>query len=425
MRESSAWRSPLAADEESVRGYGSTSAGHEQGLVDASSEGTGAGADPGRRTQRASLVVRARADALRTGGGGAHGRRAGDVVKWRWEWKWEWGGVAVARPRPRGAAVVAGALEQLALRPQRRLVHLARADEQPHVGLRTHFRVRLPVRFIHARQDPALELLAPFLRRAAHPQNPARRLYPSSAGRRPREPQAPWADVAPARRARVLHSAPGSGSPQPPSFEPGTLQDPSIRGTRPPSSLLNPPSSLLNSPSSLLNSPSAFGAARAAAAAAVACPHGWERGWWGRGKEGGPAAPRVGGVAACVALDAVNERMESAATFATMESVDEAREGQAGDVGEWPPSLPSSAVSNVLSYIHTTLKRHNALAPLGAPPPASRTRGIHARGFPSTDWLSDSSNKSAGIPLYMIPDPLASRLLLRDVRTPSRRTQPT
>ncbi|KAJ7344085.1 hypothetical protein DFH08DRAFT_962224 [Mycena albidolilacea] len=84
-----------------------------------------------RGARCAALVIQAWADVLRTGGGGARGRQAGDVVERRskWKWEWEWGSLVVTGPQPWGAAVIAGALEQLPLWPQRQLVHLARADE--------------------------------------------------------------------------------------------------------------------------------------------------------------------------------------------------------------------------------------------------------------------------------------------------------
>jgi hypothetical protein len=152
------------------------------------------------------------------------------------------------------------------------------------------------------------------------------------------------------------------GSPQPPSFEPRALQDPSIRGARPPSSLCNPPSSLLNPPP-------APGAARRSSdmdgwrpppgqpqpQPSPALSDGSADGGDGERREGLlrpglavllPASHSTRSLGdhvdyLCLIGARVNERVESAATFVTMDSVDEAREGDAGDGGEWLPPLPS------------------------------------------------------------------------------------
>ncbi|KAJ7754715.1 hypothetical protein B0H14DRAFT_417352 [Mycena olivaceomarginata] len=171
---------------------------------------------------------------------------------------------------------------------------------------------------------------------AAHPQNPARRrprrLQPSSAGRRPREPQAPRADVAPARRAHVLHRrlpaaavirAGRAAGPEYPRRAAAEL-------TAQPAELVAKPAAGVRRCAALEWHGGVAPAAGAAATAAVACPHGWERGWWGRGKEGGVVETRAGGVAPRVALDAVVG--EPCGLFAPDWGAGECADGERGDV---------------------------------------------------------------------------------------------
>ncbi|KAJ7795121.1 hypothetical protein B0H14DRAFT_3555796 [Mycena olivaceomarginata] len=283
MRDSGACAARLRRMRRACAGTGRRALGTSRAWWTRGSEGHGSGSGSvvgGAR--RASLVVRARtrADALRTGGRGARGRRAGDVLSSGGRSGSGSGSGRAAsssQGHSRGGPPSSLGYSSNSLRPQRRrLVHLPRADEQPHVGLRTH--------------DPALELLAPFLRRAAHPKIlPAAAAAVSSQAAQddgPKPPGLMWR----LRGGRVLHRLPAAAV-----LRAGAQQDPSIRAARRARcSTRRARSSTRRRRSARRGARAAWGvapAAGAAAAAAVACPHGWERGWRGRGTEEGLLRP--------------------------------------------------------------------------------------------------------------------------------------
>jgi hypothetical protein len=94
----------LAADEESVRGYGSTSAGHEQGLVDASAEryGSGSGFGEGAGSERERVRVVGHGQMPFAPAGAV---LAADVVE-RWKWEWEQGHSSNSHSRPSGGSCI-------------------------------------------------------------------------------------------------------------------------------------------------------------------------------------------------------------------------------------------------------------------------------------------------------------------------------
>ncbi|KAJ6508690.1 hypothetical protein C8R45DRAFT_1089844 [Mycena sanguinolenta] len=338
MRERGGWTSPLARDDESLRGYGAT--GTWQGASSqehASAEGSGEGSSEAR----ASSEVH-----------GLHGSSSGH-------------GHTTMAFAEAGETLAAGAV----LGAASSLGHGQAPSSQGHSNS-SNSHANTGSSSSHAQMSSPTSSSPPHASSSDHGNTSGsaythtRASPPSSYALHQPQPQAPreegGASPKPSPFLWRLRGGQGSSTPTPPAFDPSTLQPPTARSGRPPSSLLNPPSTWGEAFAQAVStgsgwrppplvSPALSTGSNASDDAGVVPREGLlrpglavlqqshsTRSLWDHVDYSRPIAGAGEG--------RTNLRMESAATFATMTSgADGEREeghSQTGEVGEWPAPTP-------------------------------------------------------------------------------------